>query len=329
MQPMTAPDELGNGLFGKIPSRGDFLRVNVTGSALDMARYLDDVVTLCHRAGVDLEPPPTSFIYRAPAASTVVVGVLAPSVDNVGRRFPLSLYTQIEVESAAGNFDIVPFAFASFFEAAAALAGEGEALDVKDLEERLFSLPFPDLEEFAAAQERGDALLLETTIGGFCESLFGAAEDLQRYFALHTLATACFESRELLDDTKPGITLDLPLIEDHDAVIWLGMVRRLLGEQAVCPNVLWTPPRSSPSYGSVSVQVPPVPGRLLVSFGAPAPSALALLCGVPSDSPKLWPVSCEDQGVIDEQKALLTPDQLETLDDLKTPLDAVVSAFGG
>ena len=322
-------DALTAGLFGKLPSRGDFVRINVAGAGLEFAAHLEASGDICRRAGCDPLVPESFFLYRAPKSPVALVGMLRPSNDNVGRTFPLAFFTEIEVESAAGNFDILPLAFAPFFAAAGALADDGPTLAPNALAERLEELPFPTIEEFEAAQARGDALPLETSAAAFADSLFGPTPKGRRHFAFHAAATACEQSRELVGDAKTGITLALPLCGPFDVTLWLGAVRRFLGEQTVCPNILWTAPKSSPSCGSVKIEVPPTPGKLLVSFGAPSSSAQAFLVGALNDSPRLWPVAGCDEAAIERVKASLTPVQLEVLADADATLDAVVTAFGG
>jgi type VI secretion system protein ImpM len=329
---LTAPPpaaELTNGLFGKLPNHADFLRVNVTGAGLEFAAYLEGAVDVCRRVGCEVAIPEAYFLYSAPGSSTALLGLLQPSADTVGRVFPVAVFTEIEVESAAGNFDILPLAFLPFFAAATTLVQDGASLASDDLAPRLEALPFPTVSEFEAAQARGDALLLETPIAAFGATPFGGGAQGQQYLAFSTLAAACEQSRQAVSDTKLGLTLELPLVDPDDVVLWLAIVRRLLGEQSVCPNVMWTPPRSSPSCGSVKVDVPPTPGRLCVSFGAPSPSVVAFLAGALRDSPRLWPVAAVDAAALDGVKASLSSEQLALLGDPHATLEAAVVVFGG
>jgi type VI secretion system protein ImpM len=322
-------DALTTGLFGKLPTASDFLRIHLSGAALEFADHLEDAVNACHRAECDFGGSPSFFVYHAPDSAAALIGSLRPSRDKVGRIFPLAVFTEIEAESAAGNFDIVPLAFSPFFSAGLALGDEGETLEASTLEARVSALPFPTLEEFEAAQAEGDRLLVETSIDVFRKSLPPPASTNLVAYAVHTLASACAQSRALVGDTKPGITLDVPLLAPGDPILWLGILRRLLGEQPVPPNILWKPATPSPSHGSVKIDLPARPGRLLVSFGAPSPSALAFLAGALGDSPKLWPVISRDEAVLEGVLASLSPPQLEVLSNPDASLDGLAAAFEG
>lgn len=322
-------DELTNGLFGKLPSHGDFVRINVSGAAFEFAKYIENAVDVCRRASCEQEILKSYFLYRAPNSATALIGILQSSNDAVGRIFPLSVFTAIESESAAGNFDILPLAFSPFFESALLLADEAEQLSIVDLKEQVLALPFPSVEEFKAAQDQGDAILQDTSIALFKDSpIRGSVKDWE-VLALATIAAACEQSSDVSDESKIGITLDIPLIRNNDEVLWLGVIRRLLGEQMHCPNIIWTLPRISPSIGSVKVEVPPIPGKLLVSLGAPPPSALAFLCGLLGDSPRLWQVSSNDAAAIERAKETLSAEQLAVIADPVSTIESVVSAFGG
>ena len=87
------------GLFGKLPARGDFVRVGLPGSFVTpWDEWLQTVVAASRdRLGADwlpawLEAPVWRFsLASGLCGPDTVLGMMLPSVDRVGRYFPLTL----------------------------------------------------------------------------------------------------------------------------------------------------------------------------------------------------------------------------------------------
>lgn len=108
--PETAPAEEGRppvivaGLYGKLPARGDFVERRLSGRFIDRwDRFLNEGMVAA--AGVlgerftdlYLVSPFWRFVLGAGLASDgVAVGVFAPSVDKVGRYFPLTIAAELD-----------------------------------------------------------------------------------------------------------------------------------------------------------------------------------------------------------------------------------------
>lgn len=313
-------DGVSTGLFGKLPTRGDFVRVNVTGGALAFANHLEQAVDVCRRTGRELPAEGAAFLHHGLDAETGLVGFMRPSVDKVGRSFPICVFVELDAGVLAANFDLVPAIFAGFLDDAARLAAEARTLDAPALEQRVAALPVPGDDVFAAAPERIDGMFAQTTVTGFFEPLVGPVQSGAQFFAAHTLAAACEQARTQ-DPSTPGVTLLLPRAREDDAVLWLALVRRLMGESVRAPTLLWT---RSAAAGS-----PTSPGQLLVSFGAPPPSSLAFLAGGLSKSPKLWPVACTDAKALELARGALGAPQVAALSTPTATLEGVARAFGG
>src|ERR1700733_10821549 len=97
------------GLYGKLPTHGDFLRRRVTD---DFVAAWDEWLQHCIPDGrvalgeAWLETYLTRPVWRFPLSTNVsetapVAGVLAPSVDRVGRYFPLTLLWSTPSELSA------------------------------------------------------------------------------------------------------------------------------------------------------------------------------------------------------------------------------------
>ncbi len=104
---MTAPASVG--LYGKLPSHGDFLRRRLSDSFVAtwdgwlQASIMASRATLADRW---LEVYLTSPAWRFACApgtcgATSVAGVVVPSVDRVGRHFPLAIVAELDLPEAA------------------------------------------------------------------------------------------------------------------------------------------------------------------------------------------------------------------------------------
>lgn len=99
----------GFGAFGKMPALGDFFRI---GAATELVtpwdRWVQQVLqaaraTLGGRFDACYNSAPVWHFALAPsvAGAKGVVGVMMPSVDRVGRQFPLALFAQTSVQDEA------------------------------------------------------------------------------------------------------------------------------------------------------------------------------------------------------------------------------------
>ena len=91
------------GLYGKLPSHGDFLRRRTSDAFVDVwDRWLQECVATSRSALADrwlelyLTSPVWRFAFAAGVCGTApVLGLMVPSVDRVGRYFPLTLVAEL------------------------------------------------------------------------------------------------------------------------------------------------------------------------------------------------------------------------------------------
>jgi type VI secretion system protein ImpM len=91
------------GLYGKLPSHGDFLRRRTSDAFVDVwDNWLQECIATSRSALADrwLDAYLTSPVWRFACAAGVcggepLVGVMVPSVDRVGRYFPLTLVAEV------------------------------------------------------------------------------------------------------------------------------------------------------------------------------------------------------------------------------------------
>jgi type VI secretion system protein ImpM len=135
------------GFYGKLPSHGDFLRRRVSDPFVDAwDGWLRECLTASRTAlgdrwlNVYLTSPAWRFVCGAGACGPApVIGVAAPSVDQVGRYFPLALVAELPAD-----ISLVTAASSSrFFEAAEQLVIETlatERVDFDRFDQGVFAL---------------------------------------------------------------------------------------------------------------------------------------------------------------------------------------------
>ncbi len=89
---------IGIGVFGKIPSYPEFVRIGSVGPT-DKAfeRWLQMANDQLARADVKLSSTPLGFAFRDEKAESLLIGVVVGSRDKVGRNFPLAVYCEYGV----------------------------------------------------------------------------------------------------------------------------------------------------------------------------------------------------------------------------------------
>ncbi|MGH8446209.1 MAG: type VI secretion system-associated protein TagF, partial [Solimonas sp.] len=137
------------GFRGKLPTHGDFVQRHVANDfALAWDHWLEQAL---HAAQVELgarwqaayaATPFWRFAFAAGVCGeTSCIGVMAPSVDRVGREFPLAVVRRIDCEplqAACGD----PTWFAAV-EAALATARQGGYASIDDFDEALQAIATP------------------------------------------------------------------------------------------------------------------------------------------------------------------------------------------
>ena len=183
--------------FGKLPNRSDFFRYNATGPeirALDA--WLQESLHAAERRflsdwpAVYREAPAYDFVFRMDRTDTALVGVLNPSRDQSGRRFPFIVAGLIDMAGLDRRIPaLVPLVFAEFFRESRTLAeGAASGSDAADIVSRadgLTSLLAPPVE---LRRRDYEAYLGSTTWGEFCEHLFGSFESPRKSTLVHNLA---------------------------------------------------------------------------------------------------------------------------------------------
>lgn len=108
-------------LFGKLPNRADFVRVDANHPvALEFDELIQSALEqMAGEAGV-LDGAETSgtvdFFYVSKDQRQIMLGVLMPSQDQAGRRYPLVAAVILPYDSIEGYLPVAPIAYEVFFD---------------------------------------------------------------------------------------------------------------------------------------------------------------------------------------------------------------------
>lgn len=196
------------GFYGKLPCKGDFLQRRVSQEFVDAwDPWLQQSLHVSRQQLQDrwLDVYLTSPVWRFALAAGVCgsgayAGVMLPSVDRVGRYFPLTLVTQLSTEDCL--LEVAGEAGRQWFEAAETLAlGALQAhdLDLAVFDEQVTTLGAPSFEPAASESAHLRELLQNSQFGqrpGHWQVPLASVTSLQR-------AANVFASRELERSLRP------------------------------------------------------------------------------------------------------------------------------
>jgi type VI secretion system ImpM family protein len=300
------PMTVGVGLYGKVASQPDFLRAGAGAfSQAGLDRWLQEGVEALRADRTVLPATPVAFLLAPPGVTTAFVGVLAASADAAGRSFPLALFLETSTAQASETLPSLPAAYALFVRDGSALLSTAGNLDGAEIARQVqaFNVATPAVPE-PHAWKNEPVRSLAAALGG---SLPAVA------YALRTLLAACDRSAGAAATTTTGaLTVDAPSPGSAIGALWLEIARRRLSWSDAVPSLLWT---DGPE------------GRLLLTLGPPAPSALAFLANPRHRSTRLWPLRTGVASAADQAWATLTSEQQRAIEDPDALFGDLASAF--
>jgi len=290
------------GVFGKLPSAGDFVQHNAAHpAARELQHWLVGEIENLAAKRKQAPPVPVKFLVRDASGSTACIGVFAPSRDRVGREFPLAVFATIDMPVACHRFPSLPTAYAQFLDAAAKLVHDATpmGLDLTGVILRGDTLPLPGPQDLEEARTWARQALDVTGGQTILEALFGPITGGVALHGVHMFTTACAHLHGG-DPGQAGIVLDCPMSDDVQLVFWLRLAYELLAWRRAPPSLFWTGPEGPNT-------------RLLVSLGAPASGLLHFLADPTVAAEKLWPMRTQNPNVIDGARRGLSPGRLRAL----------------
>ena len=295
------------GIFGKVPSQGDYLRAGALGSA---ARAMDGWLALgldaLKRGGGRL--PPARFLFRSAEAKDVLVGALVPSRDAVGREFPLAVVATFGGAELVPGFAALPVALDAFFASGEAVLAGAPAKKALELADALRGVAPPVAAELGLALAGLRARFAATSARALLDD-GGLAGDVRAY-ALSTFAAACQSARGTAAG-KAAIVLDCPIRTPEMACAWLDLARRLGGFADAPPSAFWTAE------------------RLLLGLGVASSAIVSALSRPDAPPQQVWPLHTRNADAAARARQALSPALRRVLDDPAATVEAVLSAAGG
>lgn len=271
------PVPIAVGAYGKVPKMGDFVRAGAKPLP-SFEQWLEAGMAAGEKKygaawpSVYGKGPIHAFVYRPPVRDGgLLVGVLKPSHDSVGRKFPLVVFAQIPERDVSPYPHLLPLLLGDFLEAAtAATVDAGAVTSASEYQERIGRVTLPFLNTDGAAAEY-DAWARSTKVGAAWAAIYGSADSDAPLGALKSIreALAPFGERENLT-TPLAVRLRLGSAGIAAAVLWIDIVRRVAKWRATTPTCFW-------SFDGDE-------GSILIQLGQVTPSSLAELWQPDPDS---------------------------------------------
>lgn len=245
-----------SGCLGKLPLHGDFIRYNAGSPEVhELDHWVGEgIVHGYHELGASWDrtfdaAPRGSFVYISPKTRRVITGIMRPSVDKAGRRFPFMVYALLEGAVPATDLPYLPWALEQFIAKAGEVAHWADtAINLNMFLSHFDSLRFePDLAE--SRRNFGKFVLMKTA-ADFLAADFGAANDPRAYAALQSVS----EGPELKGHN--ALCVRMPLTGGTSATsFWLELSRRMTKAGVLPVMTYW------------SEAVGDLPSRLHLCFG--------------------------------------------------------------
>lgn len=231
------------GCYGKLPLHGDFIRHRAGDPEIEaLDQWLQAGILAARQAlGAGFEAawdaaPVLRFLHRAPRTRRLLAGVLAPSVDKAGRRFPFLVFARLDVKAGELDASLLPLLAAGFLERAQAAATGGWAgRDLKGVQAMVDGLAGPL--DPAEARRACLAYVSETSCADFWAGLFGSADDARRYALVQNFVEA------LSPKGAPKYALRVPRGAGAEAEVafWLELGRRVSRSPELPALAAWDP----------------------------------------------------------------------------------------
>lgn len=264
--------------FGKVPNVGDFIRFHADHpSVIALEAWVTDGMGFAHTkrrtwAGDFGRGSARAFVYRPPAKvqqDTVVIGVIRPSHDAVGRLFPLMFGATNDAAPFATAPHLMPLLLGDFLEYAGYASLRADSIkQPSELESHVTSLS-PPVFDARAAQAEYAMFSQQTTVGTALSAVFGPAWTSRAPHALHTILQALepVRGREP-PDTRLSLRLPLGGAGTAAVAFWIDVVRAAARWQRTVPSFFW-----DTDGGALLLQLGDTPPASLAELWSPDENA--------------------------------------------------------
>lgn len=298
--------------FGKLPALGDFVR---TSSPSDELIAFEAWLTRAMETGEARRGfregfesgPPHAFVWSGTIEKKlrgVFAGVILPSHDAVGRRFPIVIGAPLPVAALGSQPHTTPLILYDFFHQAAGTAARTRMLSsAAEFQAQVQSIAAPSLDDAEASRARYESYASTRLATDAATGLYTEPEPGLR----HAVGTIVEATRSYRGQDSPPLTLGcrVPIGRDRraDLAMWLDLTRRAAGWKAMVPSMFF----------------PLAGGHALIQLGGEAPpSVLADLFAPSPDSAAVCDLTTSDGAPPPPSLTVLT--ESTTLADLAAAL---------
>jgi type VI secretion system protein ImpM len=288
------------GGFGKIPAKPDFVRVGHSDATTrTLENWLDEASSRVRESGLAL--PDTSIRFVMRPANSPGVGVIRPSQDAVGRRFPLTVFHMLMWSAAQPRWSGLPVLVDPFIEEADGILRESARFDVEMLRARVTTLWTPGSADLEATDEICRRVLADTPWRAMAERMFQEP--------IFDRAAYAFRTALIASQRDEPQSIDCPIVNDVDLFFWLELFRRCARTEAIA--FVWI---EEPSP------------RLIVSLGPLPVTTLLSIADPRRESAQLWPLTTTRAAALEAAVAALGP-VLEPIRDGSAPLHGLLDVL--
>ncbi|RPH37391.1 MAG: type VI secretion system-associated protein TagF, partial [Planctomycetota bacterium] len=236
------------GCFGKLPIHGDFIRHNVGPEVDKLDEWLQNGIVSSRTAmgstwDASFEATqPQRFLYQ-PAGGRIVAGVITPSIDKPGRRYPFLVFTILDPKTLGGEPTPLPAQLSSFLARAELEALTGwHGQDLKSYMTRIDALALPT--DFEEAKQPLVKFVAGQTSQAFWNQLFGSDQDPRKYMLIHNLVET------LRGGTVPRYALRFPRVSgEPEVAFWQELCRKLARRSGLPTLSMWGKGRENGEAG--------------------------------------------------------------------------------
>lgn len=248
-------------LFGKLPAALDYVRINHdSAAAVAFDGWLQSALQFLASRDASWPNQRLRFVYRGVAGAQPLVGIVAPSRDRAGRRFPVALFAAAPALPRV-NDSVLALASERFLADAARTLDQLAGASVADATAALEELACLDAEEVEAAVAPAEALLAEPAAALL--ELVPATDSATRYARVAAVVHA-------LQELPPHrhLVLDLPASRAEERARWLALHARTAMRDAGAVSWFWLDEAPGPRLMLVTGAAPPA-----LPFWAGSPTA--------------------------------------------------------
>jgi type VI secretion system ImpM family protein len=266
------------GAFGKIPHMGDFVRVRANAepvtsfhSWIEQGMAYGDAKRGQAWSQVYSAGQIHAFMYRVPRTAkspAVLTGIVKPSNDAVGRKFPLVVFSPVLEKVVAGGPHLMPLALGDFLERATDVVLEAERMtSQQQLEARVSTVSPPQFDQAAHTTREYENWTRMTYVPNAWLAIYGEANSSRPIHAIHTIVEALGPFRGQESPTTPlSIRLPLGVGGGAAAAFWIDIVRRVGRWRTTIPTCFWSFDGQS---GTILIQLGDTPASSLAELWSP------------------------------------------------------------